>query len=110
MNKENVSVCAPPVQKLQPTLLPKKLIFTRGAKDTAPYRGQQLCSDKPKPVVVKFVVMVVMVLLVVMVVMAVIVVMVVMGVMVVMVWKLYLRQFHRPSLLSRYGPPQVRPV
>ena len=41
---ENVSTCAPPVQKLEPNLIPKKLIFSHGVKDTAPYWDQQLCS------------------------------------------------------------------
>ena len=41
---ENVSACAPPIQKLEPDLLHKKLIFSLGVKDTAPYWGQQLCT------------------------------------------------------------------
>ena len=42
--KVNVGVCAPTVQKL-----PKQLIFSRGAKDTAPYLGQQLCIVASSP-------------------------------------------------------------
>ena len=41
---ENVCAWTPPVQKLEPKVLPKKLIFSTGVKDTAPYWGQQLCT------------------------------------------------------------------
>ena len=43
---ENVSACAPPVrEKLEPNLLAKKIIFSRGVKDTAPYIRVGIAPD-----------------------------------------------------------------